>query len=83
MSDYPMDYDEFIERVFELLLQEYGEGREEKLQEFIEYVKVYEKDYLKILYADSCYREDRWGDAFSDEGLIHQPIRLLLMIYAD
>ena len=44
MSDYPMDYDEFIERVFELLLQEYGEGREEKLQEFIEYVKVYERN---------------------------------------
>ena len=83
MSEYPMDYDEFIERVFELLLQEYGEGREEKLQEFIEDVKVYEKDYLKTLYADSCYREDRWGDAFSDEELIHQPIRLLLMIYSD
>ncbi|WP_288267214.1 hypothetical protein [uncultured Methanobrevibacter sp.] len=38
-------------------------------------------DYFDLLYGDSCYREDRWGDAFTEEQLICQPVRLLEMIF--
>lgn len=83
-KEYPLSYDEFEDKVVTLFLQEYGEGREEKILEFINALKDDEdNDYLESLYLDSCYCEDKYGDAFTDTGLVNQPVRLLWMLYGD
>ena len=84
-KEYPMSYDAFEKRVTELLLEEHGEGRKEKLLDFVNGLKEDPNDdYLESLYLDSCYRHDRYGgDAFTDYELIHQPVRLLFMLYGD
>lgn len=81
---YPLTYEEFEEKIINLFLQEHGDGREDKILDFINTLQEDEDDdYLESLYEDSCYREDKYGDAFSDDALIHQPVRLLWMLYGD
>ena len=83
-DEYPMSYEAFEKRVTELLLKEHGKGRKEKLLDFINCLKEDPNDdYLESLYLDSCYRNDKYGDAFTDYELIHQPVRLLFMLYGD
>ena len=80
IKEYPMDKDEFYRRVIELFIEKNTDVNEEKIMDFMNNL-LENDDYFDILYADSCYREDRWGEAFTDEELIHQPVRLLEMIF--
>ena len=76
----PMTKEEFTKRVTELFIEKYGED-EEKAKDFINNL-IENDDYFDMLYADSCYRHDAFGgDAFTDEELISQPVRLLHKIY--
>jgi len=82
-KNYPLSFEEFEEKVIELLLNEYGDTptRREKLLDLVDALK--NDDFFVTLYSDSCYREDKYGNAFSDEELINQPVRLIMMFYED
>ena len=85
-KEYPLSREEFEEKIISLLLEVYGgsESKDNKLLDFVATIQDDDdNDYLDALYGDSCYREDKYGNAFTDEELIHQPVRLLYMIYED
>lgn len=78
-ENYPMTYDEFEKRITELALEEYSGKDPNLFMDFIEDLKSQEE--IKALYKDTCYRHDTYGDAFTDENLKSQPVRLLYMVY--
>ena len=80
IQKYPMTKEEFNKRVTELFIEKYGED-EEKSKDFISNL-IENDDYFDMLYEDTFYRHDAFGgDAFTDEELISQPVRLLDKIY--
>lgn len=85
VNDYPMSYIEYKQRVNELflVLADYPSDLENR-KTFLEE----EEEIIKGEYASACYEYDHpeeYGDTtknnFTDENLIHQPIRILDMLY--
>ena len=80
VKEYPMAKEDFINRVIELFIEKNDDYSEEYIRDFMNNL-LENDDYFDLLYGDSCYREDRWGDALTEEQLICQPVRLLEMIF--
>ena len=81
-----MTLDEFKKRVVELFLE--GADSPEDLESRI-YTLEHDggNELLEGEYSYACYSYNRWKDvsseaanAFTDEGLINQPVRILKMI---
>lgn len=83
-GNYPLSQEEFEDRILGLFLDTYSNGDDEKIIDwFASLQEDSDDDYLLSLYKDTCYREDKFGNAFTDDALIHQPVRLLEMIYEE
>ena len=80
-KEYPMTYEEFEKRVRELFLTEANSPAESRDR------KTFlgkETDVIKGEYNSACHYYDNPrspNTQFTDEGLIHQPVRILNMIY--
>ena len=80
-KEYPMTYDEFKKRVCELFMER--AKSEQELEDIKKFLKE-EEGIIKGEYDHACYYYDdpkSPSTQFTDERLIHQPVRVLDMIY--
>lgn len=85
IKKYPMTYEEFKKRVCELFMERADSKQE--LEDIKKFLKE-EEGMIKGEYANACYdynhQEERGPAAknvFTDESLLHQPVRILDMLY--
>ena len=80
-KEYPMTYDEFKKRVCELFMERTKSKQE--LEDIKKFLKE-EEGMIEGEYANACYDYDNpkyHSNQFTDEGLKHQAVRVLDMIY--
>lgn len=84
-KEYPMTYEEFKKRVCELFMKRAKSDQE--LEDIKKFLKD-EEGVIKGEYKYACSRYDHWEErgpaakkVFTEDGLIHQPVRILDMLY--
>lgn len=86
MGKYPLTYQEYEEKVINLLLEPYDETKRNIMISRLKKLLTKDPDFIKGLYADTCFRYDRpdlYGnceDIFEDYHLESIPVHTLDML---